>query len=90
MIHNSGHQSWYSRKLVFANSADVRPSASKMEIEIPEIGPGEIIKITTDFDARGFEGEFKCEWKMQDCDGNDCFPNYRWVFNVAIETIFEA
>ncbi len=90
VIHNSGHQSWYSRKLVFVNAADVRPSASETEIEIPETAPGEIIKITTSFYARGFEGKFDCIWEMQDCDGNNCFPNYRWIFNVAIDTIFEA
>lgn len=90
VIHNSGHQSWYSRKLVFVNAEDVRPSASETEIEIPETAPGEIIKITTSFYARGFEGKFNCIWEMQDFDGNNCFPNYRWIFNVAIDTIFEA
>jgi hypothetical protein len=90
VIHNSGNQSWCSRRLVFVNASDVRPSASEMEIEIPETAPGEIIKIATSFYARGFEGKFDCIWEMQDCDGNNCFPNYRWIFNVAIETIFEA
>ncbi len=65
------------------------PSVSEMEINIPETVPGEIIKITTSFLVRGMEGKFNCIWEMQDSDGNNCFPNYRWMFNVTIETFFE-
>jgi hypothetical protein len=46
---------------VYINADNIRPSAAQGEILIPETNPGEI---TTEFDARGFEGEFKCEWKM--------------------------
>ena len=90
VIHNSGHKYWYGRKLVFVNSADVRPSVSEIQIEIPETAPGGITKITTSFLARGIEGKFNCIWEMQDPDGNNCFPNHRWIFNVSIETFYKA
>lgn len=90
VIHNSGHKNWYGRKLVFVNFADVRPSVSEMQIEIPETAPGEIIKITTSFLARGIEGKFNCVWEMHDSDGNNCFPNCRWMFNVTLDIFYET
>lgn len=52
--------------------------------------PGEHIKIATDIDARGFEGEYECRWEMQDANGENCFPNKRWDFNIRIHVAFNA
>lgn len=90
MIRNNGSQTWRGRKFVFANCNEVRPRADVNSIDIPDTPPGKDIKITTGFDARGFEGEFDCSWEMQDCDGENCFPNDKRKFNIIINIRFKA
>ena len=90
VIRNTGIQTWRGRKFVFVNHATVRPRANTNCIDIPDVAPGKDIKITTSFDTRGFEGHYECFWGMQDSEGNDCFPNNKWLFNVTIDTEFEV
>lgn len=90
VIRNTGNQTWRGRKLVFVNRLDVRPRVDTNSIDIPDTAPGKDIKITTSFDARGFEGHYECFWEMQDSEGNDCFPNNQRLFNVTIDTKFEV
>jgi len=52
--------------------------------------PGKEIKITTGFDARGFEGKYECIWQMQDSNGNDCFPNNEKQFCILFEIKFQS
>ena len=89
-IHNSGLQQWHGRNLVMVNQDEIHPRPVKTVIPIPDTQPGEIIEITTDIDARGFEGEFECKWQMQDTDGENCFPNKRWDFNIKIQVTFNV
>lgn len=88
VIHNTGNQVWRGRKLVFINSAEVRPRTDNNSLDIPDTNPGQNIKITTVLDARGFEGTFDCVWQMQDSGGNDCFPNNYRMFQITIKTKF--
>ena len=46
------------------------------------------LKIATDINAGGFEGKFDCKWEMQDANGENCFPNYTWDFNIQISVTF--
>lgn len=84
VIHNNGKVLWKGRKLVFVNAKEVSPTAEKLEIIIPETAPFKIAKISTRFDARGDEDKYICKWEMQDADGNNCFPDSRWVFDVTV------
>lgn len=89
-IQNDGKQTWRGRKLVFSNRTEVRPRADTDTLDIPDTPPGESIKITTDFNARGFEGKWDCIWEMQDCDGNNCFPNNKRLFCITVIAKFEC
>jgi len=89
IIHNTGNQTWYGRKLVFSNQDRVRPRAEATSIDIPDTLPNQIIRIVANIDARHIEGKFDCEWVMQDADGIDCFPNSRRMFYIYIETIYK-
>lgn len=90
VIRNTGKQTWRGRKLVFANHTEVRPRADKNFIDIPDTLPGKDVKITTDFDTRGFEGSSDCIWEMQDSDGSNCFPNNKRLFCVTINANFKC
>jgi hypothetical protein len=90
VIRNNGSQTWRGRKLVFINSNEVRPRADANNIEIPDTPPGKDIKITTGFDARGFEGKYECIWQMQDSSGNDCFPNNEKQFCILFDIKFQS
>jgi len=90
VIRNNGSQTWRGRKLVFANCNEVRPRADINSIDIPVTPPGKEIKITTGFDARGFEGKYECIWQMQDSNGNDCFPNNEKQFCILFEIKFQS
>ena len=89
VIRNNGSQTWCGRKLVFANCKEVPPRADVNCIDIPDTPPSKDIKITADFDARGYEGRFDCVWEMQDIDGKNCFPNDKKKFNVTINIEFK-
>lgn len=90
VIQNDGKQTWRGRKLIFSNRAEVRPRADTDTLDIPDIPPGESIKITTGYNARGFEGNWDCIWEMQDCDGNNCFPNNKRMFCITVNAKFEC
>lgn len=87
-IKNRGNQEWHDRRLVLKNGNKIHPRPRETTIPVHDLLPGKYIKISTDIDARGFEGNFECEWEMQDKDGNNCFPNHKWDFNVMIRVEF--
>lgn len=89
-LQNRGRVPWHNRKLVLVNQADIHPRPVQAIIPLPDARPGEQIKIATDIDARGFEGDFECKWEMQDANGENCFPNKRWDFNIRIHVAFNA
>lgn len=89
-LQNRGTREWRGRKLVLVNQAEIHPRPVKTVIPVPDTGPGEFTKIATDIDARGFEGNFECKWEMQDADGENCFPNKRWDFNIRIQVTFHT
>lgn len=87
-IQNRGNQEWHGRKLVLVNADEIYPEIMQAVIPIPDTRPNETIKIATDINAGGFEGKFDCKWEMQDADGENCFPNYTWDFNIQICVTF--
>ena len=91
VIHNYGNVYWRNRKLVFVNAddKDMAPKAAVIEIPIPDTAPYGIVKISTDFDARGDENKYECRWEMQNSEGKNCFPNSRYIFDVIIDVIPE-
>jgi len=89
-LQNRGKVPWRNRKLVLVNQADIHPQPIDTVIPVPDTNPGEFTKIATDIDARGFEGNFECKWEMQDADGENCFPNKRWDFNIRIQVTFHT
>ena len=89
-LQNRGTREWHGRKLVLVNQAEIHPRPVQTVIPVPDTGPGEFTKIATDIDARGFEGDFECKWEMQDADGENCFPNKKWEFNISIRVAFNA
>ena len=89
VIHNCGKTIWTGRSLAMANQAEIRPKFSLTRIDIPDVMPGRIAKISVDIAAGGFEGSFICKWEMQDSEGNNCFPNSRSVFDVVVNVSFD-
>lgn len=87
-IQNQGNKEWHGRKLVLVNADELYPEIMQTVIPIPDTKPNETIKIATDINAGGFEGTFECKWEMQDADGENCFPNYTWDFNIQISVTF--
>ena len=87
-IQNCGKQEWHGRKLVLVNANEIYPEIKQTVIPIPDAKPNETIKIATDINAGGFEGKFDCKWEMQDANGENCFPNYTWDFNIQISVTF--
>lgn len=88
IIRNTGSRNWLNRKLVFINSEDTRIKAEKNLLEIPSIQPGKDVSLKVILDTRGFEGTFRTKWEMQDEEGNNCFPNLKWIFDVKITVSF--
>ncbi len=88
-ITNMGKIMWSGRKLVYQRGPEDRPEANPCQIDIPDISPGENIKITTIFDGRGFDGVYRCIWEMQDSDGANCFPKRDSLFCVTIDSKFK-
>lgn len=89
-LQNRGKIPWENRRLALVNQADIHPRPVQAIIPLPDARPGEQIKIATDIDARGFEGDYECRWEMQDANGENCFPNKRWDFNIRIHVAFKA
>jgi hypothetical protein len=89
-LQNSGKIPWENRRLALVNQADIHPRPVQAIIPLPDTRPGEQIKIATDIDSRGFEGDYECRWEMQDANGENCFPNKRWDFNIRIHVAFNA
>ncbi|MCI6674711.1 MAG: NBR1-Ig-like domain-containing protein [Spirochaetaceae bacterium] len=89
-LQNRGTCEWNDRKLVLVNQTEIHPRPLKTVIPVLDTGPGKFTKIATDIDARGFEGNFECNWEMQDADGENCFPNKRWDFNIRIQVTFHT
>lgn len=87
-IQNRGNKEWHGRKLVLVNGEEIYPEIMQTVIPIPDTRPNETIKIATDINAGGFEGKFYCKWEMQDADGKNCFPNYKYDFNIQICVTF--
>lgn len=87
-IQNRGNKEWHGRKLVLVNADEIYPEIMQTVIPIPDTRPNETIKIATDINAGGFEGKFDCKWEMQDANGENCFPNYTWDFNIQISVTF--
>ncbi|WP_329886781.1 NBR1-Ig-like domain-containing protein [Pseudoramibacter sp. HA2172] len=88
-MQNCGKVAWQNRQLVLMNQGEIHPRPILTVISIPDTAPGGFAKIATDIDARGFEGNYDCKWEMQDANGNNCFPNKRWDFNVRIQVAFQ-
>ena len=89
-IQNRGNKEWHGRRLVLTNGDEIRPRPKQTALPLPDLKPGEYTKIATDIDARGFEGNFECKWEMQDTDGENCFPNHKWDFNIRIHVMFHT
>lgn len=89
LIQNHGAHEWRGRRLVLVNGHEIRPRPRQTVIPLPDLKPGGHTKIATDIDARGFEGNFECKWEMQDADGENCFPNHRWDFNIRIHVTLD-
>lgn len=89
-LQNRGTCEWHDRKLVLVNQIEIHPRPAQTVIPVPDTSPGEFTKIATDVDVRGFEGKFECKWEMQDADGENCFPNKRWDFNIRIQVTFHT
>lgn len=89
-LQNRGTREWRGRKLVLVNQTEIHPRPVKTVIPVPDTRPGEFTKIAMDIDARGFEGDYECRWEMQDANGENCFPNKRWDFNIRIHVAFKA
>ena len=89
VIHNYGKAIWTGRSLTLVNQSEIRPKFSQPKIIIPDVMPGGITKIAVDIAANGFEGSFNCKWEMQDSEGNNCFPNSRYVFDVVVNVSFD-
>lgn len=89
-LKNSGKTEWLNRKLSCINIGEkaIRVKANPSLIDINKTKPGEFVTIRTEFDSRGFEGQFRTIWKMIDSNNKDCFPNLKWIFDVTIEVIF--
>lgn len=87
-IQNRGKQEWYGRKLVLLNQDEIKPKILQSIIQIPDTKPNKTIKITTNINSGGVEGDFECKWEMQDADGENCFPNREWLFNIKIHVTF--
>lgn len=87
---NVGTQVWTGRRLYFSNHDAVRPRASSNYIIIPDTPPQQGVKVSVEMDARGFEGDFECEWIMIDSDGKPCFPNcHAFSFTISSTLIIE-
>jgi hypothetical protein len=87
-IQNRGNKEWHGRKLVLVNADELYLEIMQTVIPIPDTRPNETIRIATDINAGGFEGRFDCRWEMQDANGENCFPNYVWDFNIQISVTF--
>lgn len=84
-IKNVGSINWEERKLVFVNTNKSRIRAKENEIMIPALKIGKEIKVSTEFQSRGFEGHFVCHWELQNKDGANCFPDSSYfdvTFNI--------
>lgn len=88
-IQNRGQCLWSGRRLVCINQKDIKPQLASLAIDIPETKSLEFIKITTEADSRGIEGSYNCVWEMQDANGNNCFPNSRFVFDFTVNVTFK-
>ena len=88
-IQNKGKIKWIGRKLIYARGAKDRAEATPEEISISDVEPNGFVKLSTTIDARGFDGITRCIWKMQDSDGQNCFPKYESLFCVTIDAKFK-
>lgn len=89
IIHNYGRALWTRRSLVLVNQSEIRPKFSLRSLDIPDVVPGGTIRLAVDIQTNGFEGKYCCKWEMQDAEGNNCFPNCKYVFDVTIEISFD-
>jgi len=60
IIQNRGKREWKGRRLYSSNHAEVRPRSISNYVDIPDISPGEYIKVATSMDARRHEGKTVC------------------------------
>jgi len=74
-VKNNGTVTWEGRQLECINQASSRIKALNTTIAIPKTNPGDNIRLTVQYNARGFEGEFESIWKMKDHIGRLCFPD---------------
>lgn len=88
-LQNVGKIKWTGRKLIYKRGIKDRPEADPAVIELPDVSPGESIKISTTFDCRGFDGIHRCVWEMQDADGENCFPKRDALFCVTLNAKFK-
>lgn len=88
-IQNRGQCLWSGRKLICVNQNEIKPQFTLLVIDIPETRPLEFIKIATEANSRGIEGTYDCLWEMQDSNGNNCFPNSRFVFDFTVNVTFK-
>jgi len=82
-VKNNGTVTWEGRQLECINQAATRIKALNTTIAIPKTKPGDNIRLTVQYNARGFEGEFESIWKMKDHIGRLCFPDESKVLKVV-------
>ena len=90
VIKNTGKVRWTSRKLICSNHKQIPPRADYEVIEVPDTKPGDTATIEVAFDARGAEGQFVSTWRMEDAEGNDCFPEGNSALSVTINVVNKA
>lgn len=75
VVKNNGKVTWNRRRLEYTNQALTRVKALNSSIELPQVKPGNTVRLTAQFDARGFEGTYELIWEMKDDIGRLCFPD---------------
>jgi hypothetical protein len=74
-LRNTGTVAWKGRKAVCTEWAALKTTPRNVEIEIPDVAPGDEVTISVTIDSRAIEGVHRMIWIMVDESGNHCFPN---------------
>lgn len=90
LIRNNGTVPWEGRKMICMSQKEQSVKINAYTFDVPQTDPGEDAEINMQVDPRGREGAFESVWKMIDSDGNDCFPNEKWLFNFTVTVINQS
>ncbi len=90
LIRNNGTVPWEGRKMICMSQKEQSVKINAYTFDVPQTDPGEDAEIKMQVDPRGREGAFESVWKMIDSDGNDCFPNEKWLFNFTVTVINQS